>query len=67
LLTGQLVTIDGSTFKSAASKDSVTRRSQLTEQRQHIEQQIDRFLQQLDRADDKAPTVQLDPAAVQKR
>ena len=66
LLTGQLVAIDGSKFKSAASKDSVTRRSQLTEQRHQLEQQIDRYLQQLDRADDKAPTVQLDTAAVKK-
>lgn len=66
LLTGKLVAIDGSKFKSAASKDSVTRRSQLTEQRQQLEQQIDRYLQQLDRADDKAPTVQLDTAAVKK-
>lgn len=66
LLTGKLVAIDGSKFKSAASKDSVTRRSQLTEQRQQLEQQIDRYLQQLDRADDKAPTIQLDTAAVKK-
>lgn len=64
LLTGRLVAIDGSKFKAAASKDSVTRRSQLTEQRQHLDERINRYLQQLDRADDESPSGELANAAV---
>jgi len=45
------VAIHDSKFKAAASKDNVTRRAQLPEQRQRIDYMIDRYLQQLDQAD----------------
>lgn len=64
LLRGQLVAIDGSKFKSAASKDSVTRRSQLTEQHQHLDQQIEHYLQQLDCTDAEVSAAELDETAV---
>jgi transposase len=66
LLSGRLVAIDGSKFKSAASKDSVTRRSQLPEQRQRIDDLIDRYLQQLHEADDDEHHIELDSASVKK-
>ena len=64
LLTGQLVAIDGSKFKSAASKDSVTRRSQLIEQQQHLDQKIEHYLKQLDCADAEISAAELDETAV---
>lgn len=66
LLSGRLVAIDGSKFKSAASKDSVTRRSQLPEQRQRIDYLINRYLQQLNQADDDEHHIELDSASVKK-
>ncbi|MGB5398555.1 MAG: IS1182 family transposase [Gammaproteobacteria bacterium] len=59
LLTGRLVAIDGSKFKAAASRDSVTRRSQLAEKRQYIDQLIDRYLQQLNHADEETQPTEL--------
>ena len=64
LLSGRLVAIDGSKFKAAASKDSVTRRAQLPEQRQRIDDLIDRYLQQLHQADEDEQHVELDTASV---
>jgi len=66
LLTGRLVAIDGSKFKAAASKDSVTRRAQLPEQRQRIDYMIDRYLQQLDQADADDQHIELDSASVKE-
>ena len=66
LLTGRLVAIDGSKFKAAASKDSVTRRAQLPEQRQRIDDLIDRYLQQLDQADNHDQHIELESASVKK-
>ena len=64
LLTGRLVAIDGSKFKAAASKDSVTRRAQLPEQRQRIDDLINRYLQQLQQADEDEQHVELDTTSV---
>ena len=64
LLSGRLVAIDGSKFKAAASKDSVTRRAQLPEQRQRIDDLIDRYLQQLNQADEDEQHAELDTASV---
>ncbi len=64
LLTGRLVAIDGSKFKAAASKDSVTRRAQLPEQRQRIDHLIDRYLQQLDQADNDDQHIELEAASI---
>lgn len=66
LLTGRLIAIDGSKFKAAASKDSVIRRAQLPEQRQHIDHLIDRYLQQLDQADVDDQHIELEFASVKK-
>jgi transposase len=66
LLSGRLVAIDGSKFKSAASKDSVTRRSQLPEQQQRIDDLINRYLQQLNQADNDEHHIELDSASVQE-
>ena len=66
LLSGRLVAIDGSKFKSAASKDSVTRRSQLPEQKQRIDYLINRYIQQLNQADDDEHHIELDSASVKE-
>jgi len=66
LLTGRLVAIDGSKFKAAASKDSVTRRAQLPEQRQRIDHLIGRYLQQLDQVDADDQHMELDSASVKE-
>ena len=66
LLTGRLVAIDGSKFKAAASKDSVTMRAQLPEQRQRIDKMIDRYLQQLDQADADDQHIELESASVKE-
>ena len=66
LLTGRLVAIDGSKFKAAASKDSVTRRAQLPEQRQRIDHLIDRYLQQLDQADNDDQHIELESASIKE-
>lgn len=66
LLTGRLVAIDGSKFKAAASKDSVIRRAQLPEQRQRIDNSIDRYLQQLDQADVDDQHIELESALVKE-
>ena len=66
LLTGRLVAIDGSKFKAAASKDSVIRRAQLPEQRQRIDDLIDRYLQQLDQADNHDQHIELESASVKE-
>ena len=65
LLTGRLVAIDDSKFKAAASKDSVIRRAQLPEQRQRIDDLINRYLQQLDQADDDQH-IELESASVKE-
>jgi transposase len=66
LLTGRLVAIDGSKFKAAASKDSVTRRAQLPEQRQRIDYLIDRYLQQLDQADNDDQHIELESTSIKE-
>ena len=66
LLTGRLVAIDGSKFKAAASKDSVTRRAQLPEQRQRIDHLIGRYLQQLDQVDADDQHIELASASVKE-
>jgi transposase len=66
LLTSRLVDIDGSKIKAAASKDSVIRRAQLPEQRQRIDHQIDRYLQQLDQADTEDQHIELESASVKE-
>ncbi|MFC3852643.1 IS1182 family transposase [Salinispirillum marinum] len=47
LVSGQLVAIDGSKFKAAASKDQVITRKQLEKQLGKLDQKIDRYLSQL--------------------
>ena len=66
LLSGRLVAVDGSKFKAAASKDSVTRRAQLPEQRQRIDDLINRYLQQLNQADNEEQDIELDSASVEE-
>jgi transposase len=46
-----VVAIDGSKFKACASKNSVPNAEQLKKQREKIEKQIDRYLEELDEAD----------------
>ena len=66
LLTGRLVAIDGSKFKAAASKDNVLTRKQLSEQRRRVDQQIEQYLSQLDKADEQDAGVALSAQRVQK-
>lgn len=47
LVSGQLVAIDGSKFKAAASKDQAFTRKQLEKQLAKLDQKIDRYLAQL--------------------
>lgn len=47
LVSGQLVAIDGSKFKAAASKDQAVTRKQLQKQLGKLDQKIDRYLAQL--------------------
>ncbi|WP_417530309.1 IS1182 family transposase [Marinobacter lipolyticus] len=47
LVSGQLVAIDGSKFKAAASKDQAITRKQLQKQLGKLDQKIDRYLDQL--------------------
>lgn len=47
LVSGQLVAIDGSKFKAAASKDQAVTRKQLEKQLGKLDQKIDRYLAQL--------------------
>ena len=47
LVSGQLVAIDGSKFKAAASKDQAITRKQLEKQLGKLDQKIDRYLAQL--------------------
>jgi len=47
LVSGQLVAIDGSKFKAAASKDQAITRKQLEKQLGKLDQRIDRYLAQL--------------------
>jgi transposase len=46
-----VVAIDGSKFKACASRTSVMNAEQLKKQREKIEKQIDRYLEELDEAD----------------
>jgi transposase len=66
LLTGRLVAIDGSKFKAAASQDRVITQKQLSEQRRRVDQQIEQYLSQLDKADEQDAGVELDAQRVQK-
>ena len=66
LLSGRLVAVDGSKFKAAASKDSVVRRPQLAEKRQHIDHMVDRYLKQLDQADYDDQSIELEAASVKR-
>jgi transposase len=53
-------------FKAAVSKDSVTRRAQLPEQRQRIDHLIDHYLQQLDQADNDDQHIELESASIKE-
>jgi transposase len=66
LLSGERVAIDGSKFKAAASLDQGLTRKQLLRDRARIEQQIQGYLEQLDRADREQPGVELERAGVQQ-
>jgi transposase len=66
LLAGDLVAIDGSKFKSAASKDQMLTRKQLKRDRAHIEKKVQEYLLLLDEADSKESRVDLDRAQVQQ-
>lgn len=66
LLGHRLVAIDGSKFRAAASKDQALTRRQLREQRKRVEHLIDRYLQELDKADTQEPAIGLDHQHVQQ-
>jgi transposase len=66
LLTGQLVAIDGSKFRAAASQDQVVTRKQLSEQRRGVDQQIERYLGQLDQADGQDTGIVMNTGHVQE-
>lgn len=51
LLSGELIAIDGSKFKAAASADRVITRKQLKARRQRIANLVDRYLEQLSQTD----------------
>ena len=56
LVSGQLVAIDGSKFKAAASKDQALTRKQLEQQVGKLEQKIDHYLGQLAASDQQTDT-----------
>jgi len=60
LLTAGVVAIDGSKFKSAASKDKMLTRKQLDRDRAKVLSDIEKYLSQLDSADDNQHQVQLE-------
>lgn len=66
LLSGHLVAIDGSKFKAAGSIDQARTRKQVLRDRAQIEQQVQAYLQQLDQADQQAPTVELERQRVKE-
>jgi transposase len=53
LVSGQLVAIDGSKFKAAASKDQAISRKQLQKQLGKLDQKIERYLSALDQSEDE--------------
>ena len=55
LLPAQLVAIDGSKFKAAASIDAVLTRKHVERDRKQLEQQVQAYLERLDRADSEEP------------
>lgn len=60
LLSGEKVAIDGSKFKAAASLDQTFTRNQLARERARIEQQVQEYLERLDRADREQNGVELE-------
>lgn len=66
VLTGRLVAIDGSKFKSAASKDQMLTRKQLKRDRAQVEDHIERYLKQLDEADKQDSGIEFDREAVKE-
>ena len=64
LLSGDLVAIDGSKFKAAASKDRALTRKQVQRDRAETERKIDRYLKQLDEADQEEGDVELERTRV---
>ena len=65
LLSAQLVAIDGSKFKAAASLDQSLTRNQLERDRAQIESDVQAYLQRLDQADSDGPGVELERERVQ--
>ena len=66
LLSKELFAIDGSKFKAAGSKDRTVMRRHLKRDRDALKNRIQRYLDQLDEADEAETDVDLDPAHVQK-
>lgn len=66
LLTGRLVAIDGSRFKSAGSRDKALTRKQLRERRQRVDRLVDRYLNQLDKADTEDTSLEMERERVQR-
>ena len=66
LLTGRLVAIDGSKFKTAASKDRALTRKQLRERRKRVERLVDMYLDQLAKADGEDINVEMESDRVQR-
>ena len=65
LLSGGLVAIDGSKFKSASSIDRVITRQHLERDRRLIDEQVEAYLERLDRADREESTEVLDRERVE--
>lgn len=66
MLNGRLVAIDGSKFKSAASKDQMLTRRQLKRDRAQVADRIERYLKELDEADREDGGIEFDREAVKQ-
>lgn len=60
LLTGELLAIDGSKFKAAASKDRALTRKQVERNRAEIDRKIERYLREMDEADQEEGAIEID-------
>lgn len=65
LVSGDLVAIDGSKFKAAASKDKVITRKQLTKQLAKLEQKIESYLDKLNQTEQVTEGIELDDQRVE--
>lgn len=63
LVSGQLVAIDGSKFKAAASKDQAITRQQLEKQLGKLDQKIERYLSELAASEQEAEDLDKDKVA----